>query len=42
MQYRLIFQAVVVVEEHDFHSLRKAELEHCALSEWAGNEQNAD
>ena len=27
-------QAVVVVVEPDFRSLRKAELEHCALSEW--------
>ena len=30
-----MFQAVVFVVEPDFHSLRKAELEHCALSEWA-------
>ena len=37
-----MFQAVVVVVEPDFHSLRKAELEHYVLSEWAANEQNAD
>ena len=37
-----MFQAVVVVMEPDFHSLRKAKLEHCALCEWAANEQNAD
>ena len=39
---RHMFRAVVVVAEPDFHSLRKAELEHCALSEWAANERNAD
>ena len=27
-------QTVVVVVEPDFRSLRKAELEHCPLSEW--------
>ena len=36
-----MFQAVVVLVEPDFHRLRKGELELCALSEWAANEQNA-
>ena len=37
-----MFQAVVDVVEPDFHSLRKAEVEHCALSKWTANEENAD
>ena len=37
-----MFQAVAVVAESYFHSLRKVELEHCALIEWMVNEQNAD
>ena len=35
-----MFQVVVVVVEPDFNSLRKAELERCALSERAANKQN--